>query len=126
MAAYLPGAGPNKTAESIFKDGLREYLAGNYNRARTQFETVLQISPTHSMANLYLEKCTTSVRDEVKAQLGFAKKAVDAGKLRDARARYDRVMRLLYKDQSNSSYIEAKEQFQKVIELLKREGGASP
>ncbi len=124
LAAYLPSTSPNKSAEILFRDGMREYFSGNYNRARTQFETVLQISPNHAMASLYLEKCSTSVRDEVKVQLSFAKKAMEAGKLRDARSRFDRVMRLLYKDQANPAYIESKEQYQKIVQQLKSEGGS--
>lgn len=125
LATYLPKTPSNASAERIFKDGLREFFSGNYNRARTQFETVLQINPSHGLARLYLEKCAASVKDEVKTQLSFGKKALEAGKLRDAKSRFDRVMRLLYKDQANPSYIEAKEQYQKVVEQLKTEGDTS-
>ncbi len=123
LASYLPPSQPNKTVDAIFKDGLREYFAGNFNRARTQFETVLQISPGHPLAALYLEKCSGAVSDAVKAQMSFAKKAMEAGKLRESKSHFDRVMRLLYKDQTNPSYIEARDQHQKVSQQLKSEGG---
>ncbi len=125
LATYLPTAQYNKTAEGIFKYGLREYLAGNYNRARTQFETVLQIVPGHPLASLYLENSTNSVKEAVKSQLEYGQKALMAGKLRESKTHFDRVLRLLYKDQTNPSYIEAREQYEKVTKLLSQGGAAS-
>ncbi len=126
LADYLPASQPSRTAELMFKDGMREYFDGNFNRAKIQFETVLQIRPGHPMAKLYLEKCTLAVKEEVKTQMFFAKRALDAGKLREARSHYDRVMRLLYRDQTESSFIEAKEQFEKVSKLANSGGIAGP
>jgi pSer/pThr/pTyr-binding forkhead associated (FHA) protein len=122
LAAYLPNNPEvGKASETLFKDGLREYFLGNYNRARTQFETVLQISPGHAMATLYLENCDLAVKNEVKVHLEYGKKSSGSGKLRDARAHYERVMRLLHKDQTNPAYIEAKEQFEKVLKEIRGE-----
>ncbi len=122
LASFLPQSETPKDAEAIFKEGFREYLAGNYTRARIQFETVLQISPTHALATLYLENCNQAVGTEVKFHLEYGKKSFQAGKLRDARAHFERIMRLLYKDQSNPAYIEAKEQFEKVSKIILGEG----
>jgi tetratricopeptide (TPR) repeat protein len=118
LATLLPTVTYNQTAENIFKDGLREYFSGNYNRARTQFETVLQIMPGHPLAGLYLENCNTSVKEEVKMNMELAKKAFQAGKLRESRAHFDRVLRFLYKDQTNPSYTEAREQYDKVTKAM--------
>lgn len=114
LASYLPDFEVSKASETLFKDGFREYLAGNYTRARTQFETVLQISPGHTLARVYLVNCQKSVEADVKLHLEYGKKTFKAGKLRDARAHFERVMRLLYRDQSNANYIEAKDQYEKV------------
>jgi pSer/pThr/pTyr-binding forkhead associated (FHA) protein len=120
LAQYLPTQDPTTThsAESIYKDGLREYFDGNYNRARTQFETVLQISPGHVLATLYLENCHNAMKEEVKSHLDNGKRSLSAGKLRDAKAHYERILRLLYRDQSNASFIEATDQLKIVNKRL--------
>lgn len=125
LASYLPKGNPevNRAADTLFKDGLREYLDGNYNRARTQFETVLQISPGHPLATIYTENCDIAIKNEVTRHLENGKKAFTAGKLRDARAHYERIVRLLYRDQSNPGFIEAKDQLEKVTAAL-RDGGS--
>jgi len=125
LAPFLPKADYNKATETLFKDGLREYFVGNYSRAKTQFETVLQIAPAHQLAKIYLENCNQAVESTISANLEQGKKALDAGKLREAKAHFSRVMRLLFKDQTNPQYIEAKEQFDKVQKLLSGEANAA-
>jgi pSer/pThr/pTyr-binding forkhead associated (FHA) protein len=114
LASYLPNVEINKTADSIFKEGFREYLAGNLNRARTQFETVLQISPGHPLATLYVENCNKSIEVEIKVNKEYGKKSFKAGKLKDARIHFRRILRLLNRDRSNPDYIEAKDQCEQV------------
>jgi len=114
LASYLPSAEINKSADSIFKEGFREYLAGNLSRARTQFETVLQISPGHPLATLYITNCNNSVESEVKINKEQGKKSLKAGKLKDARIHFRRILRLLNRDRSNPEYIEAKSQCEAV------------
>jgi pSer/pThr/pTyr-binding forkhead associated (FHA) protein len=114
LASYLPKGDTNKTSEAIFKEGFREYLTGNFNRARTQFETVLQISPGHALASIYLENCNKAINKEVKFHLDYGKKAHDSGKLKDAQSHYERIIRLLYRDQANPSFKEATENLEKV------------
>jgi hypothetical protein len=41
--------------------------------------------------------------------------------LRDAKSHYERVKRLLFKDQTNPSYIEARDQYEKVLKVMKGE-----
>ncbi len=123
LASFLPQLEKNKTAEIFFKDGFREYLAGNYSRARTQFETVLQISPGNTLATLYLENCNNSLNSAVKNHLENGKKSYQAGRLREAKAHFEGAMRLLYRDQSSPSYVEAKDQFEKTLKEMKGEDG---
>jgi pSer/pThr/pTyr-binding forkhead associated (FHA) protein len=99
----------NKTAEMFFRAGFREYNAGNYFRARTQFETVLQIVPGHPLAQLYLNNCNNAIDTLVKGNLQRAKKNHEAGKLKEARGEYQEVMRLLDRNQTADEYKEAKD-----------------
>ncbi len=122
LERYLPHADANRMAEAIMKDGLREYFAGNFRRAKVQFETVLQISPNHTLASIYLENCDKSIDESVKFFLQVGKKEFDAGKLRSARGQFQSVMRLLYRDQSSPRYLEAKERVDKIMHDL--DGGS--
>jgi len=121
LASYLPPSDPgtNTAIKTFFQEGFREYTHRNWARARAQFETVLQISPGHPMATLYLQNCNKAIEDDVKGHLERAKKSHDAGKLRSARGDYEAVLRLLDRDRTNPSYIEAKDQLDKVVKDLK-------
>ena len=122
LSAYLPiSPDTARTIETLYKEGMREYFDGNYSRAKTQFETILEISPTHPLANLYLQNCDLAIKNSVKRSLEQGKKAFEAGKLREARAAYSQVMRYLYRDKDNPSYKEAKEQLELVNKTM-REG----
>ena len=121
LSAFLVKPQPNKTADTLFKDGMREYYDKNYNRARTQFETVLQIMPGHDQAVLYLENSNAAIKEEVKLNLSGGKQAYTAGRLRDSKGHFRRVMLLLYKDQTNPAYIEAEEQFKKIVKEISGE-----
>jgi pSer/pThr/pTyr-binding forkhead associated (FHA) protein len=113
LATYLPqvDSGPvNRSAEVFFRSGFREYREKNYLRARTQFETVLQISPGHQLATLYLANCNKAIEDEVKFDLDQGRKDYEAGSLKQAKLHYESIMRLLFRDQSNPAYVEAKDQ----------------
>lgn len=112
-----------KTAEVFFKIGFREYKAGNFLRAKTQFETVLQISPGHQLARMYLENCKKSIDDEVKKHLDLGLKNQMAGKLKSSRSHYQAIMRLLFHDPSNPNYVEAKEQLKKLDDESKGQNG---
>jgi len=128
LASYLPQADPaftNKTAEMFFKSGFREYRERNYIRARMQFETVLQMSPDHGLAKMYLDHCNKAIEDVVKFHLERGKKSLASGKLRDAKGQFESVTRLLYRDQMNPNYIEAKEQLAVVYKEIGRGGDGS-
>lgn len=98
-----------KTAEMFYAEGFREFNRGNYLRARSQFETVLQMMPTHAMAKRYLENSNKAIEDAVRLALYTGRRAECSGKIRTARGQYQHVMRLLYRDQSNPAYAQAKE-----------------
>jgi pSer/pThr/pTyr-binding forkhead associated (FHA) protein len=113
LAQFLPSndnATVNHSAEMFLKSGFREYREKNYLRARTQFETALQIDPTNSLAQRYLQNCNQAIDDEVKFELDRGKKADESGSVKEARLHYEAVLRLLYRDQSNPAYIEARDQ----------------
>ena len=103
-----------KQSEMFFKAGFREFREQNYLRARTNFENVLQLSPGHAMARIYLTKSIFAINEQVEGHLVQGKKSLDAGKLKDARAHYEAVMRLLFRDPSNPKYDEARNQLDKV------------
>lgn len=121
LAAYLPKAESTKIVETLFKDGMREYFVGNYSRAKTQFETVLQIVPTHNLAKIYLENCNKSLEGLVKLYLERGKKAFQAGKLRESKGHFERVMRILFRDQTNPAFIESKDQYEKLVKMMSEE-----
>jgi len=123
LASYLPTGQPAaaKQAELFFRSGFREYRTGNYLRARTHFETGLQMAPGHRLATLYMQNCDRAIEDQVKEHLGTGKRSFSGGKLKESRGHFEAVLRLLYRDQSNPAYIEAKEQLDKVEKQLKGE-----
>ena len=112
-----------KYSERFFRLGFREYREKNYLRARSHFETVLQVQPGHYLARIYLTNANKTIEDEIKTSLAIGKKSLDSGNLKQARGYFEYVMRLLYRDQSNPNYIEAKDQLEKTNQELSGEGG---
>jgi pSer/pThr/pTyr-binding forkhead associated (FHA) protein len=100
-------------AERFFRLGFREYREKNYLRARSHFETVLQVQPSHYLARIYLTNANKAIEDEIKTSLANGKKSLDSGNIKQAKGHFEYVMRLLYRDQSNPNYIEAKDQLDK-------------
>ncbi|NDD90912.1 FHA domain-containing protein [bacterium] len=111
----------SKSAEMFFKQGFREYREGNYLRAMNQFELVLQLSPDHDLARRYRDNARMAIDEEVRSHLEFGKKTLDSGKLRQSRAHYEAILRLLHTDQANPAYIEAKDQLEKVRSEMEAE-----
>ncbi|MFZ9596144.1 MAG: FHA domain-containing protein [Bdellovibrionia bacterium] len=125
LASYLPTSDYNRTVETLFKDGMREYFERNYGRAKSHFETVLQINPNHTLATIYLENCNQAVQEEIKHHLSQGKKTLQAGKLRSAKGHYEWVIRFLARDQSNPAFIEASDQLQKILKVMRGENDSS-
>ena len=100
LAQFLPSTSTdsavNHSAEMFLKSGFREFREKNYLRARTQFETVLQIDPSNTLAQRYLKNCSQGIDYEVKFELDRGKKAYESGALKQARLHYEAVLRLLF------------------------------
>ncbi len=132
LAAFLPREttpeekaaleGP-RTVETFYRAGFREYTKGNYLRAKRQFETALQIDPSHLPSRSYLGKTEQSITEEIDDHLLKGKRKFDSGQLRDSRGHFEAVLRLLYRDRDHPHYKEAQEQLEKVHQALK--GGSS-
>lgn len=116
-----PQDGP-RTVEMFYRAGFREYTKGNYLRAKRQFETALQIDPSHVPSRSYLGKTEQSISEEIDAHLLKGKRKLDAGQLRDSRGHFEAVLRLLYRDKDHPHYKEAQEQLEKVHQALKGGG----
>lgn len=129
LASYLPTADSpqvERMADIFYKSGFREYTEGNWVRARTQFETVLQMAPGHALARIYLENCNKEIQNEVKTQLTIGRNNLEAGKLKEARGNFEAVLRLLYREPNSQTYLQAKQGLDKVtqIENAPESGGA--
>ncbi len=110
----------NRVAETFFKQGFREYLNGNFLRARIQFETVLQVAPGHKLARIYLENCQTSVIAEIKNCKTLAAHAFQSGKLKEAKLNFKRILRLLNRERGHPDYREAKSQCEAVERAMEQ------
>lgn len=121
----LPATGPMAASETFFQEGFREFRERNYLRARVQFETALQINPSHGLARSYLKQSEKAIADEVKAHLDRGRQDFDAGKLRSARGHFEAVTRLLYRDPENPSMLEAQDQLKAVLSRMSRGGAES-
>ena len=125
LSAYLPSAqnpAVEKTADTFFKSGFREYRVGNFLRAKAQFETVLQIAPDHRLARLYLQNCEDQIDSEVREHLEVGRKEMLGGKLKESRGHFEAILRLLFRDPKNPAAIEAKDQLDQLAKL--ENGGA--
>lgn len=123
LASYLPNARINsearRSAEVFYKTGFREFRERNFLRAKTAFETALQIDPTHALSRLYLENCDIEIKAEV-AMLGEqGAKLMAAGRYREAKGKFQSVQRLLFKDQTNPAFIEATQQVEDLRKKIK-------
>jgi hypothetical protein len=120
LSEYLPSSeNPvvEKTADAFFKTGFREYRLGNFLRAKSQFETVLQIAPDHRLARLYLQNCEDQIDGEVREHLEIGRKEMLGGKLKESRGHFEAVLRLLFRDPKNPAYTEAQDQLKQLTKL---------
>ena len=125
LAQYLPKNSEMMDPEVVqvvdrfFWSGFREYQNGNFLRAKNEFQTVLQVDPTHQMARRYLENCDLKITEEVEDHLKQGAQSMNLGRYRAARGYFESVQRLLFYDQSSPGYIEATEQLEKLSKLEK-------
>ena len=121
LSNYLPQNTNGKTdaAEMFFRAGFREFRERNYLRAKTQFETALQIAPYHRLASIYMKHCEKAIEEEVSFHLIQGKKNLDSGKYKAAKGHFEAVIRLLHRDTENPHYTEAKDQLKLVLFKMK-------
>jgi len=122
LASFLPNdtsSEVRRTAGKFFKTGFREFRERNFLRAKIQFETALQIDQSHFLAKLYLEKSDQEIEREVSFHLDHGQKSQTAGRLVGAKGHYEAVLRLLYRDQTSPSFIQATDELKKVTKLIK-------
>jgi pSer/pThr/pTyr-binding forkhead associated (FHA) protein len=125
LAQYLPKNDPSsRISEQFFKEGFREYKDRNYVRARQKFETVLQVAPGHANATYYLKLTTEAVEQSAQKAIELGRKAKEAGKHQEARAHYESVLRLFYRDATHTKFLDAKKQLDE-LNALDRVGGGS-
>ena len=112
LASYLPSTvskDVEKTAEQYYWQGFREYMKGNYMRAKDSFELALQVNPSHEKARHYLASAQKENEDEIKRLIVSAKKAKLIGRYQDARGNCETALRHLYNDRANPDYADCAE-----------------
>ncbi len=114
IAAMVPNPEIQDKAENFFRTSFREFREGNYLRAKTGFETVLQIYPQHSLARIYLKHSENKIGEEVKFHLDRGRKSASAGRSKEARMHFEAVLRLLYRQPSHPDLIEARDHLSKL------------
>lgn len=110
-------------ADTLFKSGFREYREKNYLRAKTLFETVLQVSPGHILAEKYLSESETSIKQQIQFHLKKGREELNTGRLKTAKGHYETVLRLLFKDLNDPAALEAKDQLIQI--KVKMSGGST-
>lgn len=128
LANYSPSQSltqMKRDAETFFQFGFREFREKNYLRAKLQFETVLQISPGHSLARAYLAETKKAIDEEIDFHLTLGKKDDEIGKVREAKAHYEAVLRLLNSDKLHPAYGQADQALKKLEKENERGGGPS-
>ena len=112
LASYLPSTVSKeveKTADAYYWQGFREYMKGNYMRAKDSFELALQVNPSHEKARHYLASAEKENQDEIKKLIEAAKKAKLIGRLQDAKGQCETALRHLYNDRANPDYADCAE-----------------
>jgi pSer/pThr/pTyr-binding forkhead associated (FHA) protein len=112
LASYLPvtvSKDVEKTADAYYWQGFREYMKGNYMRAKDSFELALQVNPSHEKARHYLASAEKENQDEIKSLIEAAKKAKLIGRFQDAKGQCETVLRHLDNDRANPDYADCAE-----------------
>ncbi|MBC7397613.1 MAG: FHA domain-containing protein [Bdellovibrionales bacterium] len=112
LASYLPAVVSKevaKTAEQYYWQGFREYMKGNYLRAKDSFELALQVNPGHQKARHYLASAEKENQDQIKQLIETARKAMVVGRTSDAKGNCETALRHLYNDRANPDYADCDE-----------------
>ena len=110
-----------KRASIFFRTGFREFREGSYLRAKKSFENALQVDPGHRLAREYLDQSQREVREIIRKHLIEGKKSLALGRVRQAKGHFDSVQRILYLDDQNPDFVEAKKLSEEVTRLLVRQ-----
>jgi pSer/pThr/pTyr-binding forkhead associated (FHA) protein len=98
-----------RTAEQYYRQGFREFKAGNYLRARESFALSLQVNPGHERAREYIENSTRENEKEVKRLIELGRRAQSVGRFRLARSFFSTALRHSGDDPEDPLYIESSE-----------------
>lgn len=112
LASYLPSSvskDVEKTADQYYWLGFREYMEGNYLRAKDNFELALQVNPAHEKARHYLASVEKEKEDEIKRLIEGARRAKLVGRSQDAKGDCETALRHLYNDRANPDYADCAE-----------------
>ncbi len=112
VASYgAPSVAPEvaRTAEQYYRQGFREFKAGNYLRARESFALALQVNPGHERARAYLENSIRENEREVKHLIDLGRRARDVGRFKLARSLFSTALRHSGDDPEDPLVIESKE-----------------
>jgi pSer/pThr/pTyr-binding forkhead associated (FHA) protein len=123
LASYgAPSVAPEvaKTAEQYYRQGFREFKAGNYLRARESFALALQVNPGHERARAYLENSIRENEREVKRLIDLGRRARDVGRFKVARSFFSTALRHSGDDPEDPLVLESKE----ALKNLDSAGGA--
>jgi tetratricopeptide (TPR) repeat protein len=107
----------SKSVDAFFKAGFREYREGNYLRAKQQFEMALQIDPNHALSKRYHQITLTQIQNEIDDLFERGRKAEFSGKLKEAKANYESILRLLSRDKDHPRYLQAKERLSELAKV---------
>jgi tetratricopeptide (TPR) repeat protein len=110
-----------RASEVHFREGFREYRAGNYTRAIASFETCLQIYAAHPLAKIYLENSKKNTDTEAKQHFDVAKRDEEANRLSSAIHHYEAIKRLYSRDPAGSFYKEADDKIKDNTKKQKRQ-----
>lgn len=125
--AYQPATSLEKShLQSLYRSGFREFKQKNFLRARSYFETILQVDPGHQNARSYVDQCNRLIEKEVLENLKLAKSTLSSNRLMQSKAYYEQVLRLLARDQDHPHAIEAKEQILEIERTQKSTCGGCP
>lgn len=95
-------------AEENFTKGFRDFMQGQYARAREHFQVVLTLDPEHQEARRYLTLSKLKFDEQVKKHLQQGRIYFENKNYRLCRASFSTAMTMLDHTKSDPSYVDAK------------------
>lgn len=105
-----------KTSDSYYRSGFREFNQSNFLRAKAQFELALQVNPQHALAKKYLKLSENEIKLQITEVIQTARKEENAGRYRAAKGLYETAQRLLYMDRTAPEFLECEESIRRINE----------